>query len=93
MQPIPLEVIEQTIPWHEAPKGAPHYAPETYDHLASWYKLVGDCWYGINTDNGYMIAAIGEHKWWQYGKILSRPMTELIERPKDVHPVVSKEKE
>lgn len=41
----------------------------------------------------YMIAAIGEHKWWQYGKTLSRPMTELVERPKDVHPVVSKEKE
>lgn len=91
MQPIALKAIEQTIPWHEAPKGATHYAPETHHNLASWYKLAGDCWYGINTDNAYMIATIGEHKWWQYGKTLARPMADLVERPKEERPVATKE--
>lgn len=83
-------VSEKKIPWHEAPKGTTHYAPETDDKLASWYKLVGDFWYGINTDNAYMIETLGEHKWWQHGKTLSRPMEQLVERPKEEVIVIQK---
>lgn len=75
-----MKTPEKEIPWHEAPTGATHYAPESSDWLESWYKLVDGEWYGVNTYNAYRVSEVGLGVWEHYGKTLQRPMADLVER-------------
>jgi hypothetical protein len=70
------------IPWHEAPAGTTHYAPESDDfqYAESWYRFENGEWYGVNTYNAYRVANRGLEAWKHYGKTLKRQMTDLVER-------------
>lgn len=76
-----MTVNQQDIPWHEAPAGTTHYAPEKDDKLESWYRYENGEWYGVNTHNAYRVANRGLESWMHYGKTLRRPIEDLVSRP------------
>lgn len=72
----------QEIPWHEAPAGTTHYAPESEDfqYAESWYCFENGEWYCVNTYNAWRVVNRGIKAWHNIGKTLKRPMTDLVER-------------
>lgn len=62
--------------WEDAPKDATHWAPETDDYFASWYKIEGSSWSCVNVDS----YRVFNSPWYGLG-VMNLRINELEPRP------------